>query len=243
MNHAFLIELVDGFGTQTVYVHRLTAHKMFDFTLDLWRARSVVGAIMGSFALITGQRTTAFRTFGDETNLVAQHETGFLIHPYNLRNDFSSLFHIYHIAQAQVQAFDDIGIVQRGALHNRTCQLHRIQIGHRSHGSCTTYLIGNAVQTGTSPFCLEFIGNRPTGRLGCIAQIPLLAERIYLQNDTIRCHREVLAFHIPISDKLQHFLQSSTFAHDIAHLEAPPGSQLHVFIMSVTRKLIGQQII
>ena len=216
---------------------------MLDFPLDLRRTRRIIGTIMRRFALITGQRTSTFRTFGDETNLVAQHETGFLIHPNNLRNDFSSLFHIYHIPQTQIQTFDDVGIMQGSTLHYRTRQLHRIEIGYRRNGSCTAHLIGNAVQTSTSAFCLELVSDCPTGRLGRITQIPLLTERIYFQNDTIRRYRKVLTLHIPITDEVKHLLQRSTLAHDVADLESPLGSQLHVFIMSVTRKFIRQQII
>ena len=243
MNQAFLIELVDRFRAQSVDVHRLTAHEMFNLTLDLRRTCRIIGTIMGRFAFVTCQRAATFRTFIDETDLITHHKTGIHIHSNNLRNDFAALFHIHHIADVQVEPFNDVGIVQRSTLHHRTCQLNRIQIGHRCYGTCTSYLISYQIQTGTSSFSLEFISNSPTGRLGGISQITLLTSRVDLQNDTIRCYGKVLTFQIPITDKLQHLFQGSTPAHDIADLETPTGSSLHIFVMTIGRKVFTQQII
>ena len=240
MNQAFLIELVDGFRAQSVNIHRFATHEMLYLALDLRRTCRIIGAIMGRFALITCQRTAAFRTFVDETDLIAYHKTGIHIHTYNLRNDFAALFHINHIANMQVESFDDVGIMQGSTFHHRTGQLNRIQIGHRCYSTSTSDLICHHIQSGACPFCLELVGYRPTGRLGCISQIALLTEGIDLQNDTIRRHRKVLPFYIPIADKLQYFFQGSTLAHDIADLKAPCGSCLHILVMSVARQILAQ---
>ena len=240
MNQAFLIKLVDGFRAQSINIHRFATHEMLYLALDLRRTSRIIGAIMRRFALIACQRATTFRTFVDETDLIAYHETGIHIHTYNLRDDFTALFYIHHITNVQVEPFNDIGIVQGSTLHHRTGQLDRIEIGHWRNGTGASYLISHHIQSGACPFCLELIGYGPTGRLGRIPQIALLTEGIDLQNDTIRCHRKVLPFHIPIANKLQHFFQCSTFPHDIADLKAPSGSRLHILVMAVARQILTQ---
>ena len=240
MYQSFLIELINSFSTQSVDVHGFTANIMFDFSFNLWWTGSIIRTIMGRLALISCQRATTFRTTGNKTNFVAQHETSFLIHSHNLRNDFTPLFHIHHITQTQIQSFNNVSIVQGSTFDHRSGQLNRFQISHRSYGTGTPYLIGYHIQTGTCTFCLEFIGNCPTRRLGRIPQITLLTERIDLQDNTISSHRKILALHIPITDKFKHLFQRATLSHDVTHLESPFRSGLHILVMPVTRKVLTQ---
>ena len=163
MNQSFLIELVDGFRAKPINIHRLPADKMLDFSLDLRRTGRIVGAIMGCFTFIACQRATTFGTLVDEAHLIAHQETGIHIHAYNLRDDFASLFHIHHIADVEVKPLDDVGIVQGSPLHHRTGQLHGVEIGHRSDGSRTTYLISHLIQASTCSFGLKFISDGPSG--------------------------------------------------------------------------------
>ena len=160
MDEAFLIELVDGFGAESVDIHGLTAHEMLYLALDLGRTSGIVGAIMGCFALVAGQRATTFGAFVDETHLVAHHETGIHVHAYNLRDDFATLLYIHPVADVEVEPLDDVGIVQGGTLHHGSGQLHGVEVGHRSHGTGASHLVGNAIEAGTGSFGLEFVGGR-----------------------------------------------------------------------------------
>ena len=146
VNQSLLIELVDGFRSQSFDVHGTAADEMLDF-----------------------------RTVCDESYLLASFRTCVLIHSRNLRNDFAALFHVHHIAQMQVERFDDVGIVERCTFHHRTRKLNRFQIGHGGYRSRTSHLICHLQQFGASLFRLKFISDGPARRLGREAQVALLA--------------------------------------------------------------------
>ena len=63
----------------------------------------------------------------------------------------------------QIQPFYDVGIMERSTLYHGSGQLYRIQIGHRSHSTCSPHLIGHLVQAGKCLFGLKLVCNGPSG--------------------------------------------------------------------------------
>ena len=54
----------------------------------------------------------------------------------------------------------------------------------------------------------------------------LLGAKVYFQYDAISSHRQVLPFHIPISDIVENILQAVAFTDDIRYFKSPGTSNL-----------------
>ena len=148
---------------------------MLDTPLNLRRTTRIVRTVMSGLAFIAHQLSATFRTMGDELHRLCDDGTLVEIHPHDLRNDLPTLLHIDIVADMQVETADEILVVQCGAFHRCSCQLHRVHIGHWRNRPSTSYLISHLIQSGTSPFCLELIGNGPTRTLSRESQGTLLS--------------------------------------------------------------------
>ena len=166
---------VNRLWTKRHDVHGLSRDEMLDTPLNLRRTTRIVRTVMGSLAFIAHQLSAAFRTMGDELNWLCDDGTPVEIHPHDLRDDLPTLLHIDIVADVQVETADEILVVQCGAFHGCSCQLHRVHIGHWRNRSCTPHLISHLIQSGTSPFRLELIGNGPPRTLSCESQGTLLS--------------------------------------------------------------------
>ena len=186
---------------------------------------------MCCFALETHQFSPTFRTILDELHLLHARLSLVFIDTHHLGDDFTTFLHIHHVANVKIKFLHHIGIVERGAFHNRTCQLHRVHVRNRSHSTRSSHLISHFVEPRTSPFCFKFIGNSPARTLCRITQMALLTQRVHFQHDAIRRHRQVLAFLVPIVDECQHLLNGLALLHALRNLESPRGSFLQVLIM------------
>ena len=67
------------------------------------------------------------------------------------------------VAYVQVEGIHHVGIVQGGAVHHGARQEHGIHIGHRSDHAGTANLERYLAKDGAGLFCLELVGNCPTG--------------------------------------------------------------------------------
>ena len=117
---SFLVELVDGFRTQSFDVHGLAADEMFYLSFNLRRTGRFVRAVMGSFVFVAHQRASTFRTMGDERYLFAAGRSGCQVYTGNFRDNLPTLFHVDTVADVQVQRSDDVCIMQRGTFHYGT---------------------------------------------------------------------------------------------------------------------------
>ena len=193
-------------GTQALYIHRLAGDEVLDTPCDLWRAAIGIGAIVLCLALIAYQFTATLRTMGDKG-----HRSSLLVacfEPYsrNLRDDLSSLFDKYLIADMESELGYLVCIVQRSALYNSPRQEHRREIGYGGNSACTPYLIGDTLQRGSYLFGLELISYRPARRLGSVTEFLLCLIVIDLDHHPIGFIGEVMAAGIPIVDKLHHLV-------------------------------------
>ena len=161
MNQSVTIVIIHRLRPQRIDIHGLSRDEMLDATLDLRRTTRIVRTVMGGLAFIAHQLSATFRTMGDELHRLCDDGTLVEIHPHDLRDDLPTLLHIDIIADMQVETADEILVVQRGAFHGCSCQLHRVHIGHWRYCSCTPHLISHLIQSGAGPFSLELIGNGP----------------------------------------------------------------------------------
>ena len=152
---------------------------------------------MIGFSLPTYQFASAFRTPYDKCYRQCTFRPSLFIHPYDLRNNFTSLLHIYVISRMQIQIRNNIRIMERCPLHRGSRQMYRLQIGHRSNAARPPHLINNRKQSGGLPLRLKFIRNRPTGRFCRKSQTLLLFETIHLNDDSVYGNPQILPFLIP----------------------------------------------
>ena len=169
MDNPALIVFIHGLRTKRIDIHRLTGNEMFDASLNLWRTTGIVGTIPCSLALIAHQRCATFRTALDELYGLRDDRTLINVHTHNLGDNLTTLFHIDHITDVEVETTDKILVIQRCTLHDSTCQLYRFHVGNRRHRASTTYLVSHFQQTRAFTLSLEFIGDCPARALGCIS--------------------------------------------------------------------------
>ena len=166
LDQSLTVVVVDGLWAQRVDVHGLAGDEMLDATLDLWRTTRIVRTIPRCLALIAHQRRTALRTTLDKLHRLGDDGSLVDVHTHDLRDDLTAFLHIHIVADMQVETLDKILVVQRGALHGGTGQLHGIHVRHRGDGTRTPHLIGHFIQTRTGPLGLELIGDGPARTLG-----------------------------------------------------------------------------
>ncbi len=140
----------------------------------------------------------------------------------------------------QIQLPDKIGIVQRSTFDHRARQKYGFQVGHRGDGPCSAHLKTQGLQSGQGLFGLEFIGYRPTGRFGGIAQLLLLTEGIDFDHNTVGGNRQFFSFLVPITNKIEDFVQAAAFAHMFRNAQTPASGLEQILVMSVTGQLFTQ---
>ena len=203
-------------------------------------AATLVGAVMGSLALVTHKRSAAHRALGYEFHLVAKQQTGIGVHTCDFWNYLTTLLHIYHIAYVKVELFYYIRIVQRGAFHYGTRKEHSIKVGHRSDHTCAPHLIGNLVQARESALGLELIRNGPTRRFCGVAKILLLAQGIDFQHYTIGGKRQLLARGVEVVDESKHLVEGAALAGGVGNFEAPLAGSLKIFVVPRGGQLLAK---
>ena len=85
----------------------------------------------------------------------------------------------------------------------------------------SSHLEINALQLGFHFLCFELVGDGPFRRLGCKAQSLLLRVTIDFQHDTINGEGQFVAFHVPIVDELEDFVDGLAKCHIVRDVEAP----------------------
>ena len=211
---------------------------MFNLSLYLRRTGEVIRAIVRSFTFVAHQWSATLGTLGYESNLFAKHKTCCRIHACNLGNDFTALLDIHHITNVEVELFNDIGIMQRCALHHSPRQLHRVEIGNRGNNTSAANLVCDLVKTCHSTLGLEFIRYCPTWRLGRVPKILLLTQGIDLKHNTVGGKRQVLAFHIHSVNESKHLVYGVAFASGIGDFEPPLLGCLKILVMPLGGQIL-----
>ena len=237
------IVFVDSLWTQRVDVHCFAGDKVLYAALNLWRTPSVVRTIPRCFALVAHQWRAAFWTTLDKLYRLGDYWALIDVYTNYLWYDFATFLYIHVVAYVQVETLDKILVVQCGALHCGTCQLHRIHICHRSDSTSSAHLISYLVQSGANTLGFEFVCDCPSWTLGCKTKCTLLADRVHFQHDTIRSHRQFFALSVPVVYEVVNLLQCLYLLHAFRYLKSPLASYFQVFKVSFGRQFFAQQII
>ena len=111
--------------------------------------------------------------------------------------------------------------MQAGPLYCCASERNRSQVRNRSHGTCTPQLIVYAQNLCQGLLCLEFVRNGPAGELAGITQMSLHIQFIYLDHNSIRSKRQVMALLVPIVNEIFYLGNILAQAQLVAYRQAP----------------------
>ena len=140
----------------------------------------------------------------------------------------------------EVELFNDIGIVQRRTLDHCTRQLYGVEVGYGCDYAGAAHLISNLVQACNGTLGLELICYCPTRRLGRVAKILLLAQRVHLQYNAVGSKRQVLTLAIHSVNESEHLVYGAALTGGIRNLETPLLGSLKILIMPLGRQLLAK---
>ena len=237
-----VVELLDGsFSAEDV--HRLPAHEMLQSALDLGGTALPVGTEPLGFSFLPYQGCSAVRThLGEGRDAGPGLALGFL-HAGNLGNDFPAFLHIHPVAFVDIQGANLVFVHQCGPFDHSAAQEHGLQIGHRGNGAGAAHLVINAQDGRAGLFGLEFIGNRPAGTLGGIAQVLLAVHLVDLNHNAVRGKGQFLAGGIPVFDKSLNLPNVGTDASMGRYGESPTLGRPEGFIVGREVHLAGGNVI
>ena len=119
----------------------------------------------------------------------------------NLRDNLARLFHIDVVADVQVQAGQNVGVVERGTAHDGAGQLHGVHDGNGGDSAGASHLIGHVDERRAGPLGLKLVGDGPARTLRRIAKVLLLPQRIDLEHDAVGGHGQGVARLVPMVDE------------------------------------------
>ncbi len=131
-----------------------------------------------------------------------------IIHAYNFRNDVASPAQHHSIANADIQGFDFILVVQGGMAYGYAAYKNRLEDGHRGQDSSSAYLDFNIFHQGLHFFRRKFVGNRKTGRPRRKAQYGLGGKVVHLGDGAINFHGKIRAFLVCLAHESLDFIKA-----------------------------------
>ena len=181
-------------------VHGLAADEVQQAALDLHRAAVLVRAEPFGFVLSLDQGRAAIGADGREDGRLRAFRAVRGVDAGDFRDDLPAFLDIDPVAHADVQQGHLVGVVEGGALDERAAELHGGEVRDGGHGAGASDLVVDAEQLRAGLLGLEFIGHRPAGRLGRVAQRALGGEFVDLDDDAVRGEGEELAGAVPVID-------------------------------------------
>jgi hypothetical protein len=175
--------------TAAFNVHRTPATPVFDPPAHLRRTIRIHAAPDGRVAFSRDALRhfrPAFRTFLREMEnlLLSRPLRG--DHADDFGNDLARLLDQHGIADADVEPFDLILVVQRRALDRRAGQQHGIQLSHRGQRAGATHLDGDGVEFRFGLFRRILVGHPPSRSFRGDADLMAERDRIQLDDGPIR---------------------------------------------------------
>ena len=122
VNETTAVVFVYGFRADGVDIHGSTGNEVFDSPFDLRWATRVVGTVVGCFAIVAYQLRTAFRATVDKLNGLSRGVAAGEIYAHDFRNDFAAFLDINVVAQVEVEAADEVFVVECSAAHSGSGQ-------------------------------------------------------------------------------------------------------------------------
>ena len=168
--------------------------------LDLHRAAVLVRAEPLGFGLGLDEGRAAVRADAREDGRLRALRAVCGVDAGDLGDDLPAFLDVDPVAHADVQQGHLVCVVEGGALDERAAELHGGEVRDGGHGAGAPDLVVDAEQLRAGLLGLEFIGHRPAGRLGRVAQRALGGEFVDLDDDAVGGVGEELAGLVPVVD-------------------------------------------
>src|SRR5258708_132619 len=141
----------------------------------------------------------------------------------NFWNDVAAALNLDRVAQAEAQALDEVGVVQRGAADCCAADEDRLEFGYRSELAGAAHLHSNAGDLGFSCLGREFVGDGPARGAAGVAEPQLRGVRIDLEHNSVDFVSERCAPALRIVDELYHVVCGVNAAAMRVHTKAKSG--------------------
>ncbi len=243
MDQPVLVEQLDRLLAQPVDVQRLAPDEMDDAPDNLRAAAALVGTIMLGLALVTHQRSAALGAGVDILKGSAVGRTPGELDPGNLGDDFTALFDVDHVAGTDVEKGHLLGIVERGAPHGSTGQLHGLEVGDGRDGPGASDLEIDADEPGERLLGLELISHGPLGRLGGETDFAPLGEAVDLDDDAVGRERQLAPRLVPMGDESVDLGGGTADTAAVGDLETPLAGLLQTLPMGLERKAVARKLV
>ena len=238
-----LEEQLDGLVAQSLDVHRLAAGVVDDPSQDLRPAVALIGAVVLALTLIAYKRRAAYGAVGDILERLAFGGACREVDSRDFRDDLAALLDVNHIAHADVQQGDLLGVVQGGPLDGRAGQQYRIEVGNRGNRSRASHLEVDTLQSGQGLLGLEFVCHGPFGGFGRESQNPLFGKVVDFDNYAVRCERKLFAGFVPIGNELVDLLQRTADTGVFGDFETPAAGFLQTLPMGLEGEVLPGQLV
>ncbi len=216
---------------------------MDDAAQDLRTAAALVRTVVLGLALVAHERRAALRTAVDVFERAAVRRTLRQLHARDFRYDLAPLFDIDHVAGTDVQQRHLLGVVERGAPHGGARELHRFEVGHRSHGPRASDLEIDAREARQRLFGLELVGHGPLGRLGRGAQRAAYVVAVHLDDHAVRGIGQRPALLVPQRDVFVDPGRVATDAHGVRNAETPLPGLAEVLPVGVVGQGVARHLV
>ena len=241
-HEAFIVKLLNSCVTGN-HIHGLAAKEMYELSLYLGRTSRLVRAECLCFLLVPDKSRSAVRASSWEVGEFGVGRSLGQFDACDLRDDFSSLFHVYVVTYVDIEYFHLVGIVERCSLYNSSAEEHRLQVCNRSDCACATYLIVYAVKSCECLFCLELVCHCPAWELGCIAQFLLILHLIDLYHDAVSCKRKCFTFCIPVVYELFNLFYAFAYSSKVRNRQSPFRSLCKGLVVCGVRQIFAQHVV
>ena len=140
---------------------------------------------------------------------------------HNLRDDLARLLDEHPIAHVQIEPSDLVEVVQRGVLHRRAGELHRVHHGSRCNGAELADLKLHPPNRRPRLFRGEFVRDAPARVPARGTEFVALAEVVDLDHQAVSFVRQAVPAFIPRRQLPDDFLDRRTQRAIRAHRDAP----------------------
>ena len=237
-----VVELLYG-GVAGYHIHRLAAEEVYKTSLDLGRTAGLVRAEGLCFLFVPYQWGAAVRAVFREMRECHVRFASAQLDPCDLRDDLSSFLDIDVVSDVDVQNLHLVCVVEGCTFHDCAAELHRLEIGYRSHSSCAAHLIVDAQELGESLLCLEFVGYGPSRELGCVAQFFLIWQFVYLNYDSVCSERKCFAFCVPVLYESLYLLDAPAHLSLVRDRQAPALCCPEGLVVGVERQILAENVV
>ena len=202
-----------------------------------------VGAEPLGFVFAASQRRAAvgaqLRKLGNGCSFGAERH----LHTRYLRNDLSALLYIDAVSYAYVQLAHLVLVVEGGPPDDGPAELHRLEVRHGGHRTGPSDLVVYAQQARAGLLRLELVCDRPARELGCVSELPLAFELVYLYDYAVGGVGKVFALRVPVVDIGLDLVYAAAEAGVVGDRKPPAAGGLHGLGVPVEAHGIGRNMV